>query len=188
MNRWKRVRPNGSDEPVQATPKGPVGSAQAYPESPAGSAQTSSESPSGSAEPCLKKTAKVARIPLYHRFSAIDFPFSEPPDDYLMLSEPFAHGAEVAVIYSDDIVNPYLHGAYLLLKKHRAGDPLVFGNMYVVRFCGIQLIRIVKRYERNPELITLTTLRPSLLSDLEIDLEEVTGLWRVVGALCNLVR
>lgn len=130
----------------------------------------------------------VIRLPLYHDYSTVDFPMTGKPDDYLILSASAAHGAEIAVAYSDDVINPYLRDAYLLLKKHHAPDPILFGNIYLVRFRDIQLIRIVKKYELNPEILTLTTIQPSVLPNIDIGKEVITGLWRVVGAVCNLAR
>lgn len=131
---------------------------------------------------------KIVRLPMYHDYSTLDFPLTGKPDDYLILSTSAARGAEIAVAYSDDVVNPYLRGAYLLLKKHHAADPILFGNIYLVRFRDIQLIRIVKRYELNPEILNLSTIQPSVLPDIDIGKDAITGMWRVVGAVCNMVR
>lgn len=131
---------------------------------------------------------KIVRLPLFRNYSTVDFPLTEKPDDYLILSTFAAHGAEIAVAYSDDVVNPYLRGAYLLLKKHHVADPILFGNIYLIRFRDIQLVRIVKRYELNPEILTLSTIQPSVLPDIDIGKDAITALWRVVGAVCNMVR
>lgn len=119
---------------------------------------------------------RIVRLPLFRDYSTIDFPLTGKPDDYLILSESAAHGSEIAVAYSDDVVNPYLRGAYLLLKKHRAPDPILFGNIYLLRFWGIQLIRIAKKYELNPEILTLSTIQPSVLPDIDIGKDAITGM------------
>lgn len=132
--------------------------------------------------------SKIVRFPLYPNYTTVDFPLEQEPDDYLIISASLANGADFAVKYSDDILNPYLRGAYLLMKKHHAGDPILFGNIYMVKLQGLQLIRIVKKYELNPERVSLATLQPSTLGDIDITLDAITDMWHVVGAVCNLVR
>lgn len=82
--------------------------------------------------------SQIIRIPLYYRCTTVDFPFQDEPDDYLILSVSVANGAEVAVAYSDDILNPYLRGAFLLLKKQQSEEPILFGNIYLVKLRGVQ--------------------------------------------------
>lgn len=132
--------------------------------------------------------SQIVRLPLYYRCNTVDFPFQDEPDDYLILSVSVANGAEVAVAYSDDILNPYLRGAILLLKKQQSEEPILFGNIYFVQLRGIQLFRIVKRYDLNPEVVTLATLQPSTLGDIDVGITAITGLWRVVGAVCRFER
>lgn len=110
------------------------------------------------------------------------------PDDYLILSETAANGAEAAVAYSDDILNPYLRKSFLLLRKHQESEPILFGNIYLVRLRELQLFRIIKKYERNPTVITLTTIQPSTLGDIDVGVEDIRGLWLVVGAVCRMIR
>lgn len=131
---------------------------------------------------------QIVRIPLYYRCNTVDFPLNDKPDDYLVLSTSVVKGAEIAVSYSDDILNPYLRGAFLLLKKQQSDEPILFGNIYFVQLRGIQLFRIVKRYELNPEIVTLATLQPSTLGDIDIGIDAIMGLWRVIGAICRLER
>lgn len=130
----------------------------------------------------------IIRLPLYQDYSTVDFPLEQEPDGYLIISVFLANGADFAVKYSDDILNPYLRGACLLIKKHHASDPILFGNIYMVKLQGLQLIRIVKKYELNPERVSLATLQPSTLGDIDITLDAITDMWHVVGAVCNLVR
>lgn len=133
--------------------------------------------------------SQIVRIPLYRHYTTVDFPMEQEPDDYLTLSPWAANEAEVAVVYSDDIVNPYLRGAYLLLKKQKEDEPILFGNIYLVRLKGgMQIIRIVKKYALNPEIISLATIQPSLLGDIDIGIDAIAELWHMVGAVCNLVR
>ncbi len=132
--------------------------------------------------------SRIVRIPLYRRYTTVDFPMEQEPDDYLILSVWAANEAEVAVVYSDDIVNPYLRGAYLLLKKQKEDEPILFGNIYLVNLGVMQLIRIVKKYALNPEVVSLATIQPSTLADIDVGLSAISGMWRVVGAVCDLVR
>lgn len=132
--------------------------------------------------------SQIVRLPLYYRCTTVDFPFQDEPDDYLILSVSVANGAEVAVAYSDDILNPYLRGAVLLLKKQQSEEPILFGNIYFVQLRGIQLFRIVKRYELNPEVVTLATLQPSTLGEIDVGVEAIKGLWLAVGAISRLAR
>ncbi len=133
--------------------------------------------------------SQIVRIPLYDYYSTVDFPLEQESNEYLILSSWAANGAEFAVAYSDDILNPYLRGAYLLLRKRREDEPILFGNIYLVRLKGgMQVIRIVKKYALNPEVVSLATIQPSLLGDIDIAIDAIAGLWHVVGAVCNLVR
>lgn len=134
---------------------------------------------------------QIVRIPLYYDYSTVDFPLEQEqgPDEYLILSPSIANGAEVAIAYSDDILNPYLRNACLLLKKCHVEEPILFGNIYLVRLSGgMQMIRIVRKYNLNPEIVSLATIQPSALGDIDIGLDAISGLWRVVGAVCKLVR
>lgn len=145
----------------------------------------------GEGEPLRINTdeCQIVRIPLYYHYTTVDFPLEREPDDYLALSPWAAQEAEVAVVYSDDIVNPYLRGAYLLLKKQKEDEPILFGNIYLVKLSGeMQLIRIVKKCDLNPTVVSLATIEPSTLADIDISLDTISGLWRVVGAVCNLIR
>lgn len=135
--------------------------------------------------------SQIVRIPFYYDYSTVDFPLEQEqePDDYLILSTSVANGAEVAITYSDDILNPYLRNACLLLKKHQKDEPILFGNIYLVRLSGgMQVIRIVKKYALNPEIVSLATIQPSMLGDIDIGVDAISDLWRVVGAVCNMVR
>ena len=130
----------------------------------------------------------VVRIPLYHDIWSEEFPPQESPDDYLVLSASIAHDAELAVPYADDILNPFLRGAILLLKQHREQDVIMFGNIYFIDLEGIRLFRIIKHYEQNSDLLCLTTIQPNVFSDIVVSWEQVSGLWRVVGAVCDMAR
>lgn len=130
----------------------------------------------------------VVRIPLYQDIWSDEFPPQEIPDNYLVLSVSIAHEAELAVPYSDDILNPFLRGANLLLKQHQEQDVILFGNIYLVDLEGMRLFRIIKHHEQNSDLLCLTTIQPNVFSDIVVPQEQVSGLWRVVGAVCNMVR
>lgn len=130
----------------------------------------------------------VVRIPLYQDIWSDKFPPQETPADYLVLSASVGHDAELAVPYSDDLLNPFLHGATLLLKQHREQDTILFGNIYLIDLEGMRLFRIIKRQEQNPDLLCLTTIQAAVFSDMVVSREQVTRLWRVVGAVCNMVR
>lgn len=132
--------------------------------------------------------SKIVRLPLHYHCNTVDFPLDREPDDHLIISASAANGAEVAVAYSDDILNPYLRGAFLLLRKRQPEEPILFGNIYLVRLQKLQLFRIVKRYDLNPEVVTLATIQPSALGDIDIGITAIIGMWRVVGAVCRLER
>lgn len=131
---------------------------------------------------------QVVRIPLYYDYATMPFAADEVADETLILSTSLARDAELAVLYSDDILNPYLRRAILLLKQHRERDVILFGNIYLVDLDGMRLFRIVKRHEQNPDLLCLTTIQSAVFGDIVVSQEQVTGLWRVVGAVCKMVR
>ena len=130
----------------------------------------------------------VVRIPLYQDIGSGQFPPQQIPDDYLILSMSIAHEAELAVPYSDDILNPFLRGAILLLKPCREQDPILFGNIYLIDIQGMRLFRIVKKHDLNPESLCLVTILPAAFGDMIVPVEHISGLWRVVGAVCNMLR
>ena len=130
----------------------------------------------------------VMRIPFYQDIWSDRFPPQEAPDDYLILSVSIAHDAELAVSYSDDILNPFLRGAVLLLRQHRKQDPILCGSIYLVDMQGMRLFRIVKRHDLDPETLCLSTIQPGVFGDMVVPVEQISGLWRVVGAVCKLER
>lgn len=109
-------------------------------------------------------------------------------DETLILSTSLACDAEFAVHYLDDILNPFLHGAILLLKQHQTEDVILFGNIYLVDLDGVRLFRIVKRHEQNPGLLCLITIQSALFNDIVVSRERVAGQWREVGAVCKMKR
>lgn len=117
-----------------------------------------------------------------------NFPLREAPDNHLILSVLIAHEAELAVPYSDDILNPFLRGAILLLKKHGEQDPILLGNIYLVDIQGMRLFRIVKKHDLNPESLCLSTTQPAVFGDMIVPAEQISGLWQVMGAVSNMVR
>ena len=130
----------------------------------------------------------VVRIPMYQDIWSDQFPPQESPVNYLILSVSIAHKAELAVPYSDDILNPFLREAILLLKLHQPEDVILFGNIYLVDMQGMRLFRIIKRNEQHPDLLCLATNQPSIFSDMVVPREQISGLWKVVGAVSNMVR
>ena len=64
----------------------------------------------------------------------------------------------------------------------------MFGNIYFIDLEGIRLFRIIKHYEQNSDLLCLTTIQPNVFSDIVVSWEQVSGLWRVVGAVCDMAR
>ena len=128
----------------------------------------------------------VVRIPLYYDYAAMNLSSEEAPDDYLILSASVANGVELAVPYSDDILNPYLRNVLLLLRRHE--PPILYGNIYLVGLQAGRLFRIVKPHDLNPELLRLTTLQPSEFGELVVPVEQIVELWSVVGAVCRLLR
>lgn len=128
---------------------------------------------------------KIVRLPFYKDIQSTEFPSPQAPDDHLVLSESLAQHADFAVPYADDILNPYLHDAILLLKKQKAQDIILFGNIYLIETPEFRLFRIVKNDYQNPTSVHLSSLR-SDYGDIIIPKDRITGLWLVVGAISGL--
>lgn len=131
---------------------------------------------------------QVVRIPLYYDYATMTLPPNDDAHETLILSTSLGRDAEFAVPYSDDILNPYLRDAILLLKQHQPDDVILYGNIYLVELEGLRLFRIVKWHEQNLELLCLTTIQPSVFSDIIVSRGQIAGLWRVVGAVSKLGR
>lgn len=131
---------------------------------------------------------QVVRIPLYYDYATMTFPADEVADETLILSTSLARDAEFAVPYSDDLLNPYLHGAILLLKQHQTEDEILFKNLYLVDLEGMRLFRTIKQFEQNTDLLCLTTVQPLVFSDIVVSRKQISRLWRVIGVGSNMQR
>ena len=129
---------------------------------------------------------KVVRLPLYYNYTAENFSQQDEPDDHLILSASVANGAEMAVAYSDTILNPYLQNSLLLIKRH--DGQILYGNIYLVETRHFRLFRIVTKDEKHPDSVCLTTLQPSVFIPIIIPQKDITALWLVVGAVSGLCR
>ena len=71
-------------------------------------------------------SGSVSRIPVYRTLP--ERLFRGEPDDRLILSAASALGAEFAVPYADDLLNPFLRNSLLLLRQQKGA--ILYGNIY----------------------------------------------------------
>lgn len=76
----------------------------------------------GCGESLSEVSGSVARIPVYRTLP--ECLFRGEPDDCLILSAASSHGAEFAVPYADDLLNPFLRNSLLLLREQKRRNPL----------------------------------------------------------------
>lgn len=132
------------------------------------------------------KDGPVVRIPLYRELPTDDFTAEEKPDERLVVSASVANGAEFAMPYTDDILNPYLRNSVLLLREHR-DEEILYGNIYLIATDKARMFRIVQQ-DNDPETLRLKTLQPSVFNDILIRRERIVSMWLAVGAVCNMGR
>ena len=85
-------------------------------------------------------SGSVSRIPVYRTLP--ERLFRGEPDDCLILSAASSHGAEFAVPYADDLLNPFLRNSLLLLREQKG--VILYGNIHLVETEHFRLFRILQ--------------------------------------------
>lgn len=158
-------------------------------------------------------SGSVVRIPVYRTLP--ERLFRGEPDDCLILSAAASHGAECAVAYADDLLNPFLRSSLLLLRQQKGA--ILYGNIYLVETEHFRLFRILQPApDRSVRLTVLpgTDLSGSAglngqngraglnelagltgrvsaenpFADIVVPRSSILSLWLVCGAVCNLCR
>ena len=132
---------------------------------------------------CDDKT--VIRIPVHRDLWSEEFSPEKTPAESIVLSAEAANGAEFAVPYMDDILNPFLRNSLMLLRKHRDGEVL-YGNIYLVITERFRLFRIVHKDRRHPENLRLKTLLPAEYDDIIVRRDQIQAMCFVCGAICRM--
>ena len=132
---------------------------------------------------CDDKT--VIRIPVHRDLWSEEFSPEKTPAENIVLSAEAANGAEFAVPYMDDILNPFLRNSLMLLRKHRDGEVL-YGNIYLVITECFRLFRIVHKDRRHPDKLRLKTLLPAEYDDIIVRRDQVKAMCFVCGAICRM--
>ena len=94
----------------------------------------------GCGESLSEVSGSVARIPVYRTLP--ECLFRGEPDDCLILSAASSHGAEFAVPYADDLLNPFLRNSLLLLREQKGA--ILYGKIYLVETGYFRLFRILQ--------------------------------------------
>lgn len=134
-----------------------------------------------------EKDGQIVRIPLYRDLWTQDFNEESPCEEQLVISASLANGAQFAVPYMDDILNPYLRNSILLMRTPQ-DDKILSGNIYFVVTKTTRMFRIVQEDARNPEKLRLKTILPSIFKDVLISKSEIMSMWLVCGAVCQMER
>ena len=114
----------------------------------------------GCGEPMPEISGSVARIPVYRTLP--ERLFRGEPDDRLILSAASSHGAEFAVPYADDLLNPFLRNSLLLLRQQKGA--ILYGNIHLVETGHFRLFRILQ--PAPDQSVRLTVLPGAALSAL----------------------
>lgn len=143
-------------------------------------------------------SVSVSRIPVYRTLP--EHLFRGEPDDCLILSAASSHGAEYAVPYADDLLNPFLRNSLLLLRQQKGA--ILYGNIHLVETGHFRLFRILQPApDRSVRLTVLpgTALPGSAglnghgfienpFADIVVPRSSILSLWLVCGAVCDLCR
>ena len=132
------------------------------------------------------KDGPVVRIPLYRELRFEESVPAKEVDERLVVSASVANGAEFAMPYTDDILNPYLRNSVLLLREHK-DEEILYGNIYLIATEKTRMFRIVQE-DKNPETLRLKALQPSVFNDILIHRDRIVSMWLAVGAVCNMGR
>lgn len=130
--------------------------------------------------------SQIVRIPIFRDLQKIDTPLPDQNDGQLILSASVTNGAQLAVPYTDDILNPYLRNSMMLLRECGV-DEIVYGNIYFVATASFRRFRIVQK-DDDVDNLQLKTTQPTLYEDIVIHREQITSLWLVCGAVCQMER
>lgn len=129
---------------------------------------------------------QIVRIPVCRDLQKMVTRLSDPSAGQLILSASVANGAQVAVPYTDDILNPYLRNSMLLLRECGV-DEIVDGNIYLVVTPNFSRFRIVQK-DDGPDLLRLKTEQPEVFGDILLPRSQIQSLWLVCGAVCQMER
>lgn len=130
--------------------------------------------------------SQVMRVPIIRDLQKIANTIPDQTDGQLILSASVANGAQFAVPYMDDILNPYLRNSMMLLRECGVND-IVYGNIYLVATASFRRFRIVQK-DDDADNLRLKTTQPTLYEDIVIRREQITLLWLVCGAVCQMER
>lgn len=136
---------------------------------------------------CADRDGSIARIPLFRDLWTQDFDAKTPGEELLVISASVANGAQFAVPYMDDILNPYLRNSILLMRAPQ-DDQILSGNIYFVATRTTRMFRIVQEDVQNPTKLRLKTILPSIFKDMLIPKSEIMSMWLVCGAICKMER
>lgn len=114
----------------------------------------------GCGEPVSEVSGSAVRIPVYRTLPP--HLFRGKPDDCLILSAASSHGAECAVPYADDLLNPFLRNSLLLLRQQKGA--ILYGNIHLIETGHFRLFRILQ--PAPDQAVRLTVLPGSALSAL----------------------
>lgn len=130
--------------------------------------------------------SQVMRVPIFRDLRMITNPLSDQTDGQLILSASVANGAQVAVPYTDDILNPYLRNSMMLLRECGIDD-IVYGNIYLVVTASFRRFRIVQK-DDDPNNLRLKTEQSAVFNDILLPRSQIQSLWLVCGAVCQMER
>lgn len=133
------------------------------------------------------KDAPVIRIPVCRNVWALNTRQTVDEGDRLIVSASVADRAQLAVPYTDDILDPNLRNSILLLRECRV-DEIVYGNIYLVTTDHIRVFRIIQYNSADPDGLLLTTANPERFNDMVIRRNEIVAVWTVCGAICRMER
>ena len=130
--------------------------------------------------------SQVMRVPIFRDLRMITNPLPDQTDGQLILSASVANGAQLAVPYTDDILNPYLRNSMMLLRECVIDD-IVYGNIYLVVTPSFRRFRIVQK-DDDPNNLRLKTEQSDMFSDILVPRSRIQSLWLVCGAVCHMER
>lgn len=130
--------------------------------------------------------SQIVRVPVFRDLQKITNPLPDQTDGQLILSASVANGAQVAVPYTDDILNPYLRNSMMLLRVCGIDD-IVYGNIYLVVTDRMRVFRIIQK-DNNPKVLRLKTQQSDMFSDILVPHSRIQSLWLVSGAVCHMER
>lgn len=130
--------------------------------------------------------SQIVRVPVFRDVQKITNPLPDQTDGQLILSASVANGAQGAVPYTDDILNPYLRNSMMLLRECGMDD-IVYGNIYLVVTDRMRTFRIVQK-DDDPNNLRLKTEQSAIFNDILLPRSQIQSLWLVCGAVCQMER